>query len=145
MATVRNAHADVRAATAPIARAPKMLRILRAGDLDLFVGNRLSTNTEIVANELWIGDGLGGFTAASGNPAGGTKNTNCAAWADIDGDGNYHAFTYARPLSVRPRSPRCRLPSRAQAMWTCLSETAFLMGTSCGWYATDRLKRPRAL
>lgn len=113
MATVRNAHADVRAATAPIARAPKMLRILRAGDLDLFVGNRLSTNTEIVANELWIGDGLGGFTAASGNPAGGTKNTNCAAWADIDGDGNYHAFTYARPLSVRPRSPRCRLPSRA--------------------------------
>ena len=51
------------------------------GDLDLFVGKS-------GANELWLNDGSGGFTAATGGPTEGTSST--ASWADVDGDGEEH-------------------------------------------------------
>lgn len=44
------------------------------------------------ANELWLNDGQGNFTASLGGPAGGSSKTLTAAWGDLDGDGNLDLF-----------------------------------------------------
>ena len=44
------------------------------------------------ANELWLNDGQGGWTAASGGPTGGSAYTHTAAWGDADGDGDLDLF-----------------------------------------------------
>ena len=48
-----------------------------------FVGNDNGA-----ANELWYGDGAGGFTEKSDSLAAGASDTYAAAWADVDGDGD---------------------------------------------------------
>ena len=41
------------------------------------------------ANELWIGDGTGQFTAGTGDMVTGVgPDTYAAAWADVDNDGD---------------------------------------------------------
>ena len=69
-------------------------------DLDLFVGN------EGGANELWLNDGSGEFTAASGGPTGGSAYTRTSAFADVDGDGGARAsrplFALCSLLCLRP-------------------------------------------
>ena len=70
------------------------------GHLDIFVGN------DGAANELWVGDGSGSFTAASGGPTGGTAGTRAAAFADINGDsGACHAHPSSNALA-RARSAK---------------------------------------
>ena len=39
-------------------------------------------------NELWINDGTGSFTAATGDIVAATVSTYAVAWADVDGDGD---------------------------------------------------------
>ena len=56
----------------------------RDGDLDLFVGG--SPSSDGGGNELWVNDGVGGFTAASGGPTGGSAGTQTAQFGDVDGD-----------------------------------------------------------
>lgn len=50
------------------------------------------------ANELWLNDGSGTFTASHIGPAGGSSDTLTAAWADVDGDGDLDLFVGKRAL-----------------------------------------------
>ena len=46
---------------------------------DLFVGNEGSLYLEF-GNELWLNDGSGGFTAATGAPTGGSATGGTSSW-----------------------------------------------------------------
>ena len=59
------------------------MSMFRAVDLDIFVGNR-----ENMANELWVNDGIGTFTAASGALVDDSERADAAVFADVDGDGD---------------------------------------------------------
>ena len=57
------------------------------GDLDLIVGN-VGLNLNGAANELYVNDGSGDFTAVTTSPITATTGSTVAlVWGDIDGDG----------------------------------------------------------
>lgn len=59
------------------------------GAVDLYIGKEYSSEQ----NELYVNDGYGGFTSVTGGPADTVgSNTQCAAWADVDGDGHLDLF-----------------------------------------------------
>ena len=70
-----------------------------------FVGNTASVGAY---NELWINDGTGNFSAASGAIVSTYENTQAVAWADVDGDGHVDLVSAARP---RPALARRAVPS----------------------------------
>ena len=66
---------------------PSPLSCMCAADLDLFVGHEGESGGDdecIATNELWLNDGAGGFSLASGGPTGYALT---AAFGDVDGDG----------------------------------------------------------
>ena len=48
-------------------------------------------------NELWINDGSGVFSAASGDIVSGSTHTRAVAWADVDRDGDVDLVAAACP------------------------------------------------
>ena len=62
----------------------------------------------IGVNELWINDGTGVFSAASGDIVSGSAETLAAAWADVDGDGDADLATAACPRPALPAMQQCR-------------------------------------
>lgn len=65
------------------------------GDLDLFVGKMSSCDyfsCGPASSELWLNDGSGGFTAATGGPTAGTSSATTVAFADVDADGDVDLF-----------------------------------------------------
>jgi len=60
------------------------------GDLDLAISDDEANGL----NRLYLGDGLGGFTAVTGEPVvTDVARTNSMTWADYDGDGDLDLFT----------------------------------------------------
>jgi len=69
------------------------------------------------ANELWINDGTGVFSAASGAIVSSTHTTRAAAWADVDGDGDVDLVS--RPTLQPPAPPVCSPPLHACTFAVC--------------------------
>ncbi len=57
------------------------------GDLDLFVANGAHT-----ANQLYVNDGTGTFTATNGVISQDTKDSHGSTWIDVDNDGDLDLF-----------------------------------------------------
>lgn len=73
---------------------PSLVRDRTSGGLTVAVAESLAGN-EGEANELWLNDGSGTFTAANGGPTQGSAHTFSVAVADFDGDGDGDLFVGA--------------------------------------------------
>ena len=80
------------------------------GLLDLFVGTAWGAS-----NQLWLGDGAGGFTPVTGGPANSAEATYGVSMGDVNGrDGYAHVHVHAHvsiSLTDRPTDLRTYLPN----------------------------------
>ena len=98
---------------------------------DLFVGNYGQLGADYSEdngnNELYINDGSGGFTAATGNVVSGHSYTTAVAFGDIDGDNDVDLFVGNGKTDPRPR----------KELWINDGSGGFIASAGGGFTSTD--------